>query len=421
MPNNWDGLIEGLNQGLGAVAEGYNQMRNRELADEIYNTAMLGIKQTLSDYQAQQSQQEQDDLKSLQSIGQPPPEQTYNEIDHLKIDSTPADVNGNSRINVQKKPITMADLYSDITDAQVRLAQLGDAGRLKGEQLAGYLEQAMKNPRSKMVKIGTDYYSYEPNNVMGTLQRIYAPDELKPGKINIVWGQPEYVADEDGTYWREYPIEDMATGELLDRKHRVQVTADEWNKYQRSLKETTRSRGSDRGSIGKINLSYEKDAMLGDTKKLDAIVRQIDAKGGLDKLEDMADQKDPEAIKLLNAYDEQTGILASYGVDPLSTVEAFRGANSQSQFDESLQDRQAYIADIQADIARMLTPANWMVYVSSNSATDPRYENVFDQEFWQYVFELQQDGVPMDIIDRYVKRPYDHWRKNEGFAKPIKP
>lgn len=428
MPNQWDDLIEGAGQGLGAVIEGYNQMQNNKLASEVYTTALKGIKKTLEEYQMQEQTNDQSKLQEINTMinGQPPAtEENTAGITDLKITSTPADVNKGTapKYTVTKKPLTMQDLYMQVSDASVRLGQLGERGKLKAEQLAGYLDIALKDKDTKIVKVGTDFYTYKTGDVMGSLNKLYSPDEVKASKINVVWGEPEYI-EENGEYYRSYPIED-ATGQVLPERHKQKITPEEYQKWQRSLQEkqpTGRGR-SGRGSTSqkKTNFDYKDDALMTESKQMASILREVNAMGGLDKVEELAGTFDKNAMSLLEKYDRQTQLVSSYGVDPISSAEAFESSNSQEDFMESNEDRQSYIADINSIVGGMLNPANWEAYVNSPPASNGQFANKWDEDFWRLVDELEADGVPNDIIDRYVKRPYDNWRKNEGFAEPINP
>lgn len=426
MPNQWDDLIEGVGQGLGAVVEGYNQMQNNKLASDVYNTALKGIQKTLNDYQLQQQETDKTKLQEINTMinGQPPATQENTAgITDLRITSTPADVNKNipPQHTVTKKPISLQDLYLQISDASARLGQLGERGRLKAEQLAGYLDIALKDKDTKIVKVGTDYYTYKTGDVMGTLNKLYSPDEVKASKINVVWSEPEYI-EENGEYFRSYPIED-ATGQVLPERHKQKITAEEYQKWQRSLQEktTTGRRSSRSGTVKAPNYSYKEDAVMTESKQMASILRQVDAMGGLDKVEELAKAFNKDAVNLLEKYDNQTQLLASYGVDPLSSATALEESNTQEDFMDNNEDRQAFIADINNEVRLMFNPSNWEAYVNSPPASNGQFANKWDEEFWKWVEGLEADGVPNDIIDRYVKRPYDNWRKNEGFTEAINP
>lgn len=422
MPNQWDDLIQGASVGLGAVMEGYNQMRDNTEASEIYRTAMKGIKKTLLDFQTQQEQQDQQKLGEINSmINQDP--QTQQVATDLSVISTPANVKGGSTsIEIKQKPISMADLYQQVSDASVRLSQLGERGKLKADQLAGYLDVALKDKDTKLVKVGTDYYTYKSGDVLGSLQKLYSPDTVKASKMNIVWGEPEYI-EENGKYYRSYPIEDTGTGQLLEQRHKQEITPEEYQKWQRSLlplerKPTGRGGRRSYGSPKKENFNYGDDMMMGETKAMANILRQVQAMGGLDKVEDLADQMDANAIALLKKYDAQSSTLASYGVDPISAVTAFENSKDQAGFMDEVDTRQSYIEDINAVTRGMFSPANFENYRNSPPASNPQFANKWDEELWLWVDQLEADGVPNDIIDRYIKRPYDKWRKQEWSVEP---
>jgi len=185
MPNTWDGVGEGINEGLGYLAQGLKSHWEKQKQKETLNKQMSGAE---SVYQKTTDLINQILLKNEQASQPPPPEPKpleKSEIDFTGEMPTRISVNpmtvGDEKggIQMQSQKMSMNELFDMYhkADAKLRL-EYGEAGTVYSKYLADNFDRALNNPDEKIYTINGKMIKV--NQRTGKYQMIF--DGSKPLK-----------------------------------------------------------------------------------------------------------------------------------------------------------------------------------------------------------------------------------------------
>ena len=181
MANELNKLFSGLYAGANQLAQGIYAHQDNVESDKLYNTSLKSLQDLLSKYTGQ--------ANTIADQGEVPLTQRNNATDisntanntspYQKLDSKLIDEN---TIQVQKKPVSMQDLYGKLQSTQNELLKYGDVGKQRAGLLGDYFSQMLKmQPEEKILETKDGLFTYNTNNPTGSLKLIQ-PFEKKPEK-----------------------------------------------------------------------------------------------------------------------------------------------------------------------------------------------------------------------------------------------
>ena len=187
MANELNKLFSGLYAGANQLAQGIYAHQDNVESDKLYNTSLKSLQDLLSKYTGQ--------TNTIADQGEVPLTQRNNATDisntgnntspYQKLDSKLIDEN---TIQVQKKPVSMQDLYGKLQSTQNELLKYGEVGKQRAGLLGDYFSQMLKmQPNEKILETKDGLFTYRTDNPTGTLKLIQ-PFEKKPEKPNYKLG-----------------------------------------------------------------------------------------------------------------------------------------------------------------------------------------------------------------------------------------
>lgn len=181
MANELNKLFSGLYAGANQLAQGIYAHQDNVESDKLYNTSLKALQDLLNKYTDTNNNQpvKEGEVPITQRNNVIDPTQQTDNSPYQTLDSKVIDEN---TIQINKKPVSMQDLYGKLQSTQNELLKYGDIGKQRAGLLGDYFSQMLKmQPNIKILETKDGLYSYDINRPDETI-RLIQPFEKKPEK-----------------------------------------------------------------------------------------------------------------------------------------------------------------------------------------------------------------------------------------------
>lgn len=404
MANELNKLFSGLYAGANQLAQGIYAHQDNVESDKLYNTSLKALQDLLNKYTDTNNNQpvKEGEVPITQRNNVIDPTQQTDNSPYQTLDSKVIDEN---TIQINKKPVSMQDLYGKLQSTQNELLKYGDIGKQRAGLLGDYFSQMLKmQPNIKILETKDGLYSYDINRPDETI-RLIQPFEKKPEKPVYKLGDYSKMTLADvenlspDEFKKGFDSFNEETKQAIFAKYpeKFKQYQDKYNEGEFATKKSGRSgyRSRGRGTTGKMT-QEEQDQI----KNLEMI-----AKGEAD---------DEEIKQLADAYGITEGELRQQAEDYYKGNKSAKDVTGNLLEEKDLNKKQNRIGN---DLIKFQDDMENKVYayIDDNGNLQPNYH--ISPADWAR--ELQEEGF-LNGIDEDEFQTIANWFNSKTGGKKLK-